>query len=199
VPYVASWAGENTHDTAVVNRPGGGIAYCDETSVDRDEWGVLWVRTDSRIGVGRPLFKALHPLRQRRAMLRLLCQVCAKPAACTEQGHLWLLPGQAGVVSAEQLEDTPVTMPPVCVGCAPLSVRLCPALRTEYVAVRAFSRVSGVLGIRFQPGPRYPLPVASDDDPGLVFDYGDPIVRWVMAVHRVRTLRDCVAVDLDRL
>jgi len=62
VPYVASWTSEHTQDSAVVNRPGGGIAYRDETSVDRDTWGVLWVRTDSRIGVGRPLFKDLPPV-----------------------------------------------------------------------------------------------------------------------------------------
>lgn len=199
VPYVASWTSEHTQDSAVVNRPGGGIAYRDETSVDRDSWGVLWVRTDSRIGVGRPLFKDLHPLRQRRAMLKLLCQVCAQPAGYTPQGHLWLLPGRDGAMSAEQLEDAPVTMPPVCVACARLSVRLCPALRSEYVAVRAFSLVCGVVGMRFQPGALYPRSVEPEDDPSLVFDHKDAVIRWVLAVHRVRTLHECVAVDLDRL
>jgi hypothetical protein len=197
VPYVASWTGETSTFPTMTNRTGGGIAYGDETLVDRDEWDVLWVRTASRIGVGRPLYKSLHPLRQRRAMLRLLCQVCAQPAGRTEQGNLWLLPAQGGV-SVERLEDAPVTMPPVCVACARLSVLMCPALRSAYVAVRAHSRVCGVSGVRFELGLRGPQPIAHDD-PDRVFDYRDPIILWVLATQRVRSLHECVAVDLDRL
>ncbi|HEX5404314.1 MAG TPA: hypothetical protein VFX16_18650 [Pseudonocardiaceae bacterium] len=93
VPYVGSWSGEELRPSVVVNRPGGGIGYADETLLDRDEWGVLWTRTAGRIGKGRPLFTKPHPVRQRRAMLRLLCQVCAQPADRSTDGLLWLLPG----------------------------------------------------------------------------------------------------------
>lgn len=197
VPYVASWTSETMLDTPVVNRPTGGIAYADETSVDRDEWDVLWVRMTARIGVGRPLFAKLHPLRQRRAMLRMLCQVCGQPAGRTERGHLWLTPEPASG-SVEQLEGAPVTLPPVCLPCARLSVRVCPALRPGHVVVRAHSRVRGVSGVRFRPGHPFPQLLDQDEDADRVFDHGTAMVGWVMATQRVRSLYDCVAVNLDR-
>jgi hypothetical protein len=196
VPYVGSWSGEELLAHKLIQRPAGGIGYADEMSVDRDNWGVLWTRTVTRIGSGRPLFKALHPLRQRRAMARLLCQVCAQPADQTEQGHLWLLPEQPSY-EADWPEDVPVTLPPVCVECARLSVRMCPALRTGYVAVRAMSWVSGVTGVRFQPS-RVGLQVAPNQDDDVVY-YVDPAVRWILAAQRARTLYKCTFVDLERL
>lgn len=92
-----------------------------------------------------------------------------------------------------------MTLPPVCPACARLSVRVCPALRSRYVAVAAHSRVCGVSGVRFQPGRPLPRLLDKEDDVDLVFQYGTPIARWVVATQRVRSLHDCVAVDLDRL
>ena len=90
-PYVTAWSGEKDPPYAVVERPGGGIAYLDESFTDRDRNGVLWFRTPFQQGQGRPEFGRVHPLRQRRTMLRLLCQVCAGPADRTDDGVLWLL------------------------------------------------------------------------------------------------------------
>ena len=111
---------------ALVERRGGGIAYLDETLADRDRNGVLWFRTPFRPGQGRPEFGRVHPLRQRRTMLRLLCQVCAGPADRTDDGVLWLL--------QDHRDDWPswpdgmgVTEPPICLPCVRTSVRLCPS------------------------------------------------------------------------
>jgi hypothetical protein len=135
VPYVTTWSTEKGPASVLVERPGGGIGYRDETLADRDRHGVLWWRTPCRPGDGRPEFGKVHPLRQRRAMLRLLCQVCAGPADQSADGVLWLLKDHRG--------DWPswphgmgVTEPPICAPCVTTSSRLCPALRRGAVAVR---------------------------------------------------------------
>jgi hypothetical protein len=49
---------------------------------------VLWQRTALGWQGGRPEFGRVHPLRQRRAMLRLLFQVCGGPADQMDNGVL---------------------------------------------------------------------------------------------------------------
>jgi hypothetical protein len=194
VPYVTCWTGEEPRTPRVVYRPGGGIAYATETPIDRDEWGVLWTPMAARVGSGRPLFATMHPVRQRRAMLRLRCQVCARPADRTDDGHLWLLPaGHDAGWSAQR--DT--IHPPLCRSCAQVSVRTCPALRPGFVALRAHSRVTGVTGVQFQPGHRFPALAPRDDDE--VIRYADPRARWTLATQLVRTLHDCTLTDLNTL
>jgi hypothetical protein len=194
VPYIVVWSGEHTLPTRVVQGQFGGIGYADETLADRDRDGVLWTRMSSRPGDGRPLYARLHPLRQRRAMRRLLCQVCAEPAEYTEKGHLWLL------LRGEGWEGWPDGLinpyPPVCLRCARLSVRQCPPLRRGFVAVRAHSMLHGVFGVRFRPG--HPFPGLADDDDEPV-GCADPVIRWMQATQLVRTLHDCTVVDLDQV
>lgn len=197
VPYIGMWTGEEFLSTQVVQHASGGLGYADEMLLDRDEWGVLWTRVTVGIGAGRPLFDKLHPLRQRRAITRLLCQVCAQPADRTEQGHLWLLPEQPSY-EPDWPKDIPITLPPVCLACARLSVRMCPALRPTYIAFRARSRICGVRGIQFAPVHPLPRPVPEVEDEEF-FYYDDPAIRWVMATQRARTVHDCVFVDLDQL
>jgi hypothetical protein len=192
VPYIGAWTGEANCPTYVVRRPDKGIGYTDETLLDRDEWGVLWTRIGSRVGVGNPLFKKLHPVRQRRAMRRLLCQVCAQPADHTEEGSLWLVPADERNSGPEGMTTI---QSPLCVGCARISVRMCPALRTGAMAVRAHSWVRGVNGVVFEPAGRYPG--LSVTDRGEVIAYGDPEVAWVQAVLLARSLYDAAIVDLD--
>src|SRR5262245_43809587 len=91
VPYITTWSEEKHPPYELVEIPGRGIAYRDETLADRDSNGVLWFHTPFRPGQGRPEFGKVHPARQRRTMQRLLCQVCAGPADTTEDGVLWLL------------------------------------------------------------------------------------------------------------
>jgi hypothetical protein len=192
-PYVTAWSAEQDPPVVIVERPGGGIGYRDETLTDRDRNGVLWFRTPFRLGQGRPDFGRVHPLRQRRTMQRLLCQVCAGPADCTEGGVLWLL--------KDHREDWPswpngmaVTEPPVCVPCIRTSLRLCPALRKGAVVVRAGSfMVAGVYGLLYRSGCK----LVSTGEANVAFE--DPAIRWVRAVSLVRELRDCVIVPLADL
>jgi hypothetical protein len=192
VPYIASWSGEEPLATQVVGQGLSGIGFTDETLIDRDENRVLWTRIPSRPGVGRPLYGQVHTLRQRRAMRRLLCQVCAKPADRNEQGVLWLL-----LDHREDWPDWPEDMantyPPLCLSCAHLSIRACPTLRRGYVAVRARRfPLTGVQGVRYLPAKPFPVPVEGD-----VVGYQNPAVRWVRAVQQVRSLQGCTIVSLD--
>lgn len=77
VPYVAAWSAETAHAPTVVrHQTGHGIGFADEGAYDRDADGVLWIRQPIARGSGRPLFPTVHALRQRRAVSRMLCQVC---------------------------------------------------------------------------------------------------------------------------
>jgi hypothetical protein len=192
VPYIAAWSGEEDPSMRIVGRDLSGIGFVDETVSDRDERGVLWSRSTSQPGEGRPLFGQVHSSRQRRAMRRLLCQVCAKPADRNEQGVLWLL-----VDHRDDWPGWPENMgnsyPPMCLSCARLSIRACPTLRRGYVAVRTRrAPLSGVYGVRYIPA--RPFPVPAD---GAVVGYDDPAVLWVCAVQQVRSLQGCTIVNLD--
>jgi hypothetical protein len=197
VPYIGSWTGEANCPTQVVRRPDHGIGYLDETILDRDHSGVLWTRIASRVGIGNPLFKELHPVRQRRAMSRLLCQVCAQPADHTEQGTLWLAPGNEVSGWSRWPEKMATIHPPLCVVCARISVRMCPALRVGSVAIRAHSKVRGVNGVVFEPAGRYPGLAVTDR--AEVIPYDDPEIAWVQATLLARSLYDATVVDLDGL
>jgi hypothetical protein len=199
MPYVGSWTSEDTCPTKVIERRGGGgIGYADETILDRDEWGVLWARIDCRVGVGKPQFGKLHPVRQRKAMRRLLCQVCAEPTDRTEGGTLWLVPGAEARDGDHWPASRATIHPPVCSSCARLSVRMCPALRQHYIALRAHSRLYGVAGVHFRAGRPHPQPASPESDEYAV-SFRDPVIRWVMATQLVRTLHDRTVVDLERL
>jgi hypothetical protein len=174
----------------VIGVSGVGIRYADETARDRDEHGVLWVRAPSLRGIGLPRFGAVHPLRQRRAMRELLCQICARPADRSGQGMLWLLPDHRGDWRGWP-DDMGNSYPPLCLPCARLSVRTCPHLRRGWVAVRAHSRVAGVLGAVHQPG----VGAREAIEPAVVA-YSHRRIRWTLAGQLVRTLHHSTIVDL---
>ena len=194
-PYITSWSEEREPAAQLIEQPGRGIAYRDEVVTDRDSRGVLWYRASSRHGHGQPLFAKVHPLRQRRAMHRLLCNVCAKPADQTDQGVLWLL--------RDFREDWPgwpermgATEPPVCAPCVRVASRLCPALRKGAVAVRVgHAPIAGVRGALYRSGSGLvPEPMGE-----ITVAYEDPRIRWVRAMNLVRELLDCTIVSLDEL
>jgi len=83
-PYITMWSAEQDLLCRLVERSGLGIGYADELPADRDAQGVLWRQTAAHHGLGRPEFGKVHPLRQRQAMERLLCQVCGVPAVCRD-------------------------------------------------------------------------------------------------------------------
>ncbi|HEY0690949.1 MAG TPA: hypothetical protein VGD71_18165 [Kribbella sp.] len=192
-PYVTSWTGEQEPRLALVEREGR-LAYPKEGLDDRDRNGVLWSRAPLCPGRGRPDFAKVHPLRQRRAMAHLLCQVCGQPADSDEDGVLWLLPDFQNDWAGWPARMAAVE-PPVCLGCVRVSVRYCPALRKGAVAVRVRnSTVVGVYGALYRPGPLVPVPVGIDTVP-----YDDPRVRWVQAERLVRELGESKIVPLETL
>ncbi|OLF10482.1 hypothetical protein BLA60_14895 [Actinophytocola xinjiangensis] len=192
-PYVTAWSEEMFTQAKIVRRPSGGIAYADEKLTDRDNNGILWPRTPHRPGIGRPEFGAVHPLRQRRAMRRLLCQVCAGPADQTPDGTLWLL--------QDHREDWPnwpenmaVTEPPVCRDCVTLSTRLCPALRKGSAVIRARRfPIVGVYGVLHTQDPT-PTPVGT-----VTLSFDNSAVRWLRAGGLARELHDCAILTPDDL
>jgi hypothetical protein len=195
VPYITSWTGEKRQtDRDLVYRPWrGGIAYADETPADRDEYGVLWLSSSGDLGTGRPLYKEQHGQRQRRAMAELLCQVCAQPADQTAQGTLWLLPAESMTPRRGATRH-----PPICLPCARISVRACPALRSGFVLVSARSRVYGVSGLLYAPGGPTPK-ISIWDLPEQVIAHGSRLASWVLALQLHRMLYGMSQVDWDEV
>jgi hypothetical protein len=182
----------------VVLRAGwsGGIAYLDEISADRDRDGVLWQRKPSRPGGGKPLFGQVHTLRQRRAMRRLLCQVCGGPADRTAGGVLWMLESEAEEGKGPGLpEGEPTCQPPVCVPCARKASRACPHLRGRSLAVRvARPLLSGVYGFLYRAAP-----IGAEPTQAARLGYRDPRIPWLLGSQLVRELHGCTVVDLATL
>ncbi|SDH35431.1 hypothetical protein SAMN05216553_1204 [Lentzea fradiae] len=194
VPYITSWSAEQEIPSRVVELPGIGIGYANEMFGDRDAQGVLWLRSGVRHGVGKPEFGKVHPLRQRRAMRKLLCQVCAGPADLNDDGLLWLLRDYRSDWTGWP-DGMGCTEPPVCLPCASVSLRLCPALRRGAAAVRVReSVVAGVRGALYRKSPIGPV---SAEDVNVAYD--DPDIRWVVASALIRELRDCTLVPLEEL
>jgi hypothetical protein len=194
VPYISSWSTEELAPCDVVEVRGIGIAYADETLLDRDTCGVLWFRALNRPGRGRPRYDTVHPLRQRRAMRRLLCQVCASPADRNEDGVLWLLKDHRTDWSGWP-DNMTVTEPPICAACVPISSQLCPALRRGSVTVRARTYpVHGVNAQLYKSSHRGPVLTGQD-----IVGYTDPTIRWARATELVRRLHDCTILDPDTL
>lgn len=195
VPFITAWSAERDVDVPVVERRRGGIGYAKEHLLDRDEHGVVWTRYSSQLGLGRPEFGKVHPMRQRRAMGKLLCQVCGGPADQDEDGRvLWLWKDHR-----DHWDGWPNEMlmnePPTCRTCIGLAVRLCPALRPGAVAMWVgHCPVVGVSGTVFQPGARGPVPM---DVTTVAYD--DPIIGWVRADHLLRQIDAVTLVPVESL
>jgi hypothetical protein len=192
VPYIVTWSEEQELPTRIVESPRGGIGFADEVIGDRDRDGVLWTRMSSCAGRGRPRFAAMHPLRQRRAMRRLLCQICGQPADQDERGILWLLPnysdGRAGWPNGKWVVE-----PPICRPCAPVAARLCPALRRGRIAVRVRNApICGVKGLTYRSTGSAPAIVQDE-----MVAIGTAKIRWTLGEFLMRRFSDCMPVELD--
>lgn len=194
VPYITAWDTEPSLPVRLLALPSG-IAYADEGMSDRDRQGVLWLRELSRPGLGRPVFGRVHSLRQRRAMRKLLCQVCGGPADRNGLGVLWLVfddedkaPGWPDGIST--------TNPPVCGRCARISARACPKLRAGgFIAVRVgHSQIAGVSGALYEAGAGFRAVLVADD---VMVAFDDPTVRWTLAGQLVREISECTVVKLE--
>ncbi|WP_066955314.1 hypothetical protein [Streptomyces lushanensis] len=191
VPYISCWSSEHRPPGLVVTR-GAGIAYDDEGPYERDDLGVLWKRIGYSPGKGRPEFGKVHFLRQRRAMRKLLCQICGGPSDRGPEGTLWLV--------GEDAEDPELrkpgyvtTHPPLCVPCAVTSVGVCPHLRTRYLAlrVRTFA-LTGVHGALYRPDGLFPVAYSAEGA-----SFGSRRLSWVLATQLVMEFGEFTVVDLD--
>ncbi|MGW6244437.1 hypothetical protein [Streptomyces roseolus] len=156
VPHVARWTGEKDISPAVVNG-GGVLRYVDPIVDAACRWeGALWRRHERAQGMGEPIFEALHPVRQRRAMWEQLCQVCDDPTlaeAARHGGALYLAGASddSGTVLPIQ-EGERTENPPVHIACAWEAVRHCRYLLEGYTAARVARPVQwGIGGILHVP------------------------------------------------
>ncbi|MFI5825269.1 hypothetical protein ACIA8I_40385 [Streptomyces rishiriensis] len=193
VPYVAAWSGENHRTPAVVRHPSGrGIGFAGEMPYDRDADGVLWVRQSIAPGSGRALFPKVHVLRQRRAVSRMLCQVCgADTLEQDPERQLFVLKHVGQPVAEGEL----TTAAPVCPPCALIAVKHCPHLREHVAAWVERPLAWGVAGILYDP--RTLLMVPGKDVVNV--SYEDPALPWLLASRQVLSLQSCIAVDLNDL
>lgn len=152
VPYVAAWSAERESDVASgdlvlrteVFTGAVQLRYRDEQAADRDRHGILWHRVAWAPGQGRALFADVHTTRQRHAMSRARCQVCARPA------EIWMTPALLwNEHLAEHGPDAPYPTndPPVCRSCATLAAAHCPELGRGhlYLAPHTWA-ITGVRG-----------------------------------------------------
>ncbi|MEU3599610.1 hypothetical protein ABZ714_12925 [Streptomyces sp. NPDC006798] len=194
VPYITRWERETViHPEVVVAHgpQGPHLGFADESFYDRDSFGVLWVRQAIQRGRGRARFEEVHALRQRRAMLDLLCQICGIPMFEADR-QLYVVT-DAGGTPIREGELT--TSPPVCRTCAPDAIRYCPRLRAGHAA--AWVRQSSGWGVeaflyhpktlrRISPEPRR-------------IPYEDPRAQWAVAFRSVVILRGCTPVNIADL
>jgi hypothetical protein len=195
VPYIIKWTSEEAGRVSelVIRRHAGRLCldYRDATPRDREEHGILWARMSHARGLGRPEYAHTHPGRQRRAMERLRCQVCGKDADRDRDG--WLFLGwRTRNDPATWPENALTVQPPLCVPCARVAVRLCPASKI-FVPLRVADPTPwGVFGTVYRSSPsgwdRY------DDVPYIPF--GDEQLHAVLASQLVMQLRDVRVVPL---
>ncbi|WNI15349.1 hypothetical protein [Actinacidiphila sp. ITFR-21] len=191
VPYITAWSSEQDLPGTLVGRHGR-LAYADEHPADRDSIGTLWRRVGISPGKGRPEFGAVHTPRQRRAMQRVLCQVCGNQPDHNDDGVLWLM-GRTEYERDPWPAPIESPHPPVCLPCAVTAVTLCPHLRDHYTALRVRRfHPSGVFGALHIPGPLRPRIIAAE-----TLALSDSRLRWMQASQLIMRLADYRVVDLD--
>jgi hypothetical protein len=197
VPFAAAWSREQPDISRLIARPfGAGLAYSDERPEDRDEHGVLWARIPSAPGSGRPVFEAMHSVRQREALLHRLCQVCGEPAERNEQG--WLFLSQYTRLTREMGDAADqgfTSKPPICPPCARLAVELCPHLTDPVVIRSANPRVWGVSGGFYIPNhDAKAIPYPADEN--LPYRQRPDLEKWFLASQLVVHLTKCTPATL---
>lgn len=129
VPYITAWSEETMNHALAFEWAGaaGGLrlTYADPHPND---WlfGVLWVRQGLALR-GKPEWKLVNALRQRRCMLRKLCQVCGSTAVDSSTGRAWWVLADGPTHDAKVSGYT--NAPPTCFACIPEALTSCPRLR----------------------------------------------------------------------
>jgi hypothetical protein len=192
VPYITMWSGEVDGAQAMpihlyhhADERFPRVGFRDESVHDRDSHGVLWQRVPLAQGTGRPQFASVHALRQRRAMTRKLCQVCAAPADhTTPGGWLWVLTPHEATLLDQGAQSITVGSPPVCAACAVTARRLCPHLRDGSRLIRAARvRPWGVMGL--DPRDRHRRTAA----------YTDPRIHLIVAGQQLVELSGIITLE----
>lgn len=202
VPWIALREGELGPRIGELGlRPDGrGLCYLEPREDDRDDRGVLWARCSHSVEggqpVGRPDFTSMHPQRQYTCMGVLRCQVHVRcPASRTRDGYLFILP-TAHVEDAGRPEGMLTNQPPLCLTHAEVSVRQCPELRKEYVALRSrVPRLYGVDGTLY--GQRGGQVVELGAPPEPVPYTNRQLTPWILASQLVRRLTRVTVIDLE--
>ncbi|MEV6159771.1 hypothetical protein AB0L53_56490 [Nonomuraea sp. NPDC052129] len=184
VPYVTAYSEETValnltfiRDTWSLS--GVRLSYTDPTSSDWD-MGVMWARQKT-LRRGKVLYDELHTLRQKECMLSRLCQVCQGPASDPDTGLLtWVFHVEPPAASGR------LSKPPICRGCLPEAITVCPYLRREaHVYGSGDYCVWGVKGLVVSPG-RQPVlrDVPRDDLHTLAFTFARALVVHVSELRR---------------
>jgi hypothetical protein len=200
VPWIVPYEGEEPLPMPVILRgQGRGIQYADEITLDRDPQGVLLARGRCPVPAerrGRPLLGEFDVRRQRRAILRLLCQVCGHAARLLPCGRmLWLIDGSEAENATGRPAEIALTDPPVCPGCAGVAVANRPGPRTRFTAVAVVRpRFWGYLGTLYGPDPERPgLPAALES--GVHLRHTDERLPWLLARRFVAGLTGVEAIE----
>lgn len=182
VPFITTWSkeveslklrGETGAQVKMVGTSPDGllrVSYSDELPYDRDSHGVLWQRYPLAMYQGEPYFAKVHPSRQRRCMVRRLCQVCGNAASLDSDGWLWLVTHEdAARLRAGGEQRVRTANPPVCTRCSELARDLCPHLLKGNALVRANTITDwGVYGQKATPNGAYPGHTVAYDDPAVI-------------------------------
>ena len=159
VPYITAYSDELApHPLAFLAHTeatdGARLSYADPIPQDW-QLGVLWARQGIHRR-GRPEWKVVNTIRQRRCMLHLLCQVCGQPAADPVDGRIsWVLADDPSDTSAGAGYTN---APPTCARCIPEAIASCPRLRRGAAVYSVGSAEPyGIIGDVLRPSQRRPV------------------------------------------
>ena len=162
VPYITAYSEELApHPLAFVAYPEAtdGVRLSYDDAVPQDwMYGVLWARQGLHRR-GRPEWKVVNTLRQRRCMRLLLCQVCGESATDPVDSRIsWVLADDPGDTSAGAGYTN---APPTCAQCIPEAIASCPRLRRGAAVYSVGSaQPYGIIGDVLQPSRLRPVEVA---------------------------------------
>lgn len=195
VPAITARAGEQPRLQPLM-RQRTGLGFTDEVWSDR-QYEALWMRMPS-LAHGEPQFEFVHGLRQRRAMNRMLCQVCDGPTPASVGGPALFLLGADGGRPIRDGEET--ASPPVHAACARTTLEYCrPLSRGWSAAMVERTPVWGVAGTLYDPRTMTAVPAPGGRRLHRL-PFTDTRIPWVLASRLMITLEGVTPVtDLEDL